>query len=163
MPANIYEFTATNITKQEIPFANYAGKVLLIVNTASKCGFTKQYAGLEALYKKFAAKGLLVLGFPCNQFGKQEPDSEATIQQFCTINYEVTFPLFAKIKVNGKEAHPLFVYLKECLPGAMGSKTIKWNFTKFLVDKQGIPYKRFASKDTPESLQADVEFLLAQG
>ena len=160
MTKNVYEFTATSIKQEEIPLVNYVNKVLLIVNTASKCGFTKQYAGLEDLYKKFSSQGLVVLGFPCNQFGKQEPGDEATIQQFCAVNYGVTFPLFAKIKVNGKEANPLFVYLKECLPGAMGSKTIKWNFSKFLVDKKGVPYKRFAPQDAPESLQADIEFLL---
>ena len=156
---NIYKFTANSITQQEIALSSYAGKVLLIVNTASKCGFTKQYSELQELYKKFTALGLVVLGFPCNQFGKQEPGNEQEILQFCTIKYGVTFPLFAKINVNGKEAHPLFVYLKDCLPGDVG-KAIKWNFTKFLVSKTGKVTKRFGSIDTPESLEKVIEKLL---
>ena len=158
---NVYDFKAKAIDGQETPLSDFKGKVLLIVNVASQCGFTPQYQGLEALYQKYGDKGLVLLGFPCNQFGSQEPGSEAEIQRFCQLNFGVTFPLFAKIDVNGEKAHPLYVYLKEQLPGVLGSESVKWNFTKFLVDRQGNPLKRYASTDTPESLRGDIEKALA--
>ena len=139
---------------------DYAGKVLLIVNTASKCGFTPQYAGLENLYRKYRDHGLVVLGFPCNQFGGQEPGDAAQISRFCSLHYDVSFPMFARIDVNGKDAAPLYEYLKGQAPGILGSETIKWNFTKFLLDRNGAVVRRYASMDTPESLQADIEHLL---
>lgn len=138
----------------------YAGKVLLIVNTASKCGFTPQFAGLEQLYEKYRGEGLVVLGFPCNQFASQDPGSNEEIGAFCQKNYGVTFPMHAKVDVNGKAAHPLFVELKEKAPGILGSKPIKWNFTKFLVDREGRVLKRFAPKTTPEELEREIQTLL---
>ncbi len=134
--------------------------MLLIVNTASECGFTPQYAGLEALYEKFEGDGLTVLGFPCNQFGRQEPGSEAAIGQFCQRNYGVTFPMFAKIEVNGAHAHPLYKYLKDARPGLMGSEAIKWNFTKFLIGRDGEPVARYAPQTKPEELEAPIRTLL---
>lgn len=136
--------------------ADYAGKTLLVVNVASQCGFTPQYKGLEALYRKFKDRGLTVLGFPCNQFGHQEPGDEADIQRFCNLNYEVSFPMFAKVEVNGPNAHPLYRALKENAPGLLGTEGIKWNFTKFLVDPQGTVVKRYAPTTTPESIEADL-------
>ncbi|SEA37926.1 glutathione peroxidase [Microbulbifer marinus] len=138
----------------------YKGKVLLIVNTASKCGFTPQYKGLEALHNKYKDQGLAVLGFPCNQFGKQEPGSDDEIQQFCELNYGVSFPVYAKLDVNGDGAHPLFVQLKKQAPGILGTEGIKWNFTKFLVNRDGQVVKRFAPKDKPEALETEIEQLL---
>jgi glutathione peroxidase len=138
----------------------YAGKVLLIVNTASKCGFTPQYEGLEALHRDLGSRGFEVLGFPCNQFGAQEPGDAAEIANFCSLTYDVTFPLFAKIDVNGGNADPLFEKLKEEAPGLMGSKSIKWNFTKFLVDRSGKTIKRYAPTTKPEEIKADIEALL---
>ncbi len=138
----------------------YAGQVLLIVNTASKCGFTPQYAGLEALHRKYKDRGFEVLGFPCNQFGGQEPGDAAEIATFCTVNYDVTFPVFAKVEVNGPNADPLFVQLKKDAPGLMGTQGIKWNFTKFLIDRQGRTVRRYAPNATPESLEGDIEALL---
>ncbi|WP_346838867.1 glutathione peroxidase [Microbulbifer sp. SAOS-129_SWC] len=138
----------------------YRGKVLLVVNTASKCGFTPQYKGLEALYEQYRERGLMVLGFPCNQFGKQEPGSDDEIKEFCELNFGVSFPLYSKVDVNGPEAHPLFVALKQQAPGILGTEGIKWNFTKFLVDRDGKVVKRFAPKDKPEALAADIEALL---
>ncbi|WP_193164896.1 glutathione peroxidase [Microbulbifer hainanensis] len=138
----------------------HRGKVLLMVNTASKCGFTPQYKGLEALYEKYRERGLVVLGFPCNQFGKQEPGSDDEIREFCELNFGVSFPLYAKLDVNGPEAHPLFVELKQQAPGILGTEGIKWNFTKFLVDRDGKVVKRFAPKDKPEALDAEIEALL---
>jgi len=138
----------------------YAGKVLLIVNTASKCGFTPQYEGLEALHRELGPRGFEVLGFPCNQFGAQEPGDAAEIANFCSLTYDVTFPLFAKIDVNGGNADPLFEKLKEEAPGLMGSKSIKWNFTKFLVDRNGKTIKRYAPTTKPEEIKADIEALL---
>jgi len=158
---NAYDFTARSIDGAEVPLSTYRGHPLLIVNVASKCGFTPQYAGLEALYQKYHGRGLEVLGFPCDQFGHQEPGDEAQIKEFCSLTYEVSFPMFAKIKVNGAEAHPLYRYLKESRPGLLGLEAIKWNFTKFLVDKAGAPTKRYAPTDKPESMAADVEALLA--
>ena len=138
----------------------YAGKVLLIVNTASKCGFTPQYAGLEALHRELGGRGFEVLGFPCNQFGGQEPGDAAEIANFCSLSYDVTFPLFAKIDVNGGKADPLFERLKSDAPGLMGSTSIKWNFTKFLVDRTGKTVKRYAPTTKPEEIKADIEALL---
>ena len=140
--------------------AAYAGKVLLIVNVASKCGFTPQYAGLEALYRQYRDRGFAVLAFPCNQFGGQEPGSASEIATFCSTNYDVTFPLFAKVAVNGADADPLWTYLKAARPGLAGSKGIKWNFTKFLVDRAGNVVERYAPTTTPEAIAADVEKLL---
>ena len=155
-----YEFSALTIDGIDRPLSQYRGHPLLIVNVASKCGFTPQYAGLEALYEKYHARGLEVLGFPCDQFGHQEPGGEAEIKQFCSLTYGVSFPMFAKIKVNGSDAHPLYEYLKETLPGILGLEAIKWNFTKFLVGKDGVPIKRYAPADKPESLEPDVEAVL---
>lgn len=160
MAASVHEFKARAITGEEIPLDHYKGKALLIVNTASACGYTPQYAGLEALHKKYQDRGFAVLGFPCNQFGKQEPGSEAEIAAFCKKNYGVTFPMFAKIDVNGDQAHPLFDYLKKSLPGLLGTEPIKWNFTKFLIDKEGKPIERFAPATKPESIEKTVETLL---
>lgn len=136
-----YQLTATRLRGQPLSMADYAGKVVLVVNTASHCGFTPQYAGLEALYKKYAAQGLVVLGFPCNQFGKQEPGGADEIEQTCHVNYGVSFPMFEKVDVNGPAAHPLFRYLKQALPGVLGGR-IKWNFTKFLIGRDGTPLTR---------------------
>lgn len=160
MAASVHEFKARAITGEEIPLDHYKGKALLIVNTASACGYTPQYAGLEALHKKYQDRGFAVLGFPCNQFGKQEPGSEAEIAVFCKKNYGVTFPMFAKVDVNGDQAHPLFDYLKKSLPGLLGTEPIKWNFTKFLIDKEGKPIERFAPATKPESIEKTVETLL---
>jgi glutathione peroxidase len=154
-----YDFTATTIDGVEQSLSDYEGKVLLIVNVASKCGFTPQYAGLEELYRKHADNGLVVLGFPCDQFGHQEPGDEAEIKEFCSLSYDVTFPMFAKIEVNGDGAHPLYAWLKEEQRGLLGGR-IKWNFTKFLVDRSGQPVHRYAPNTTPEDLSADVEELL---
>lgn len=150
-----YEFTATSLDGRPISMADYAGKVVLVVNTASQCGFTPQYAGLEALYKKYAEQGLVVLGFPCNQFGKQEPGGADEISKTCHINYGVSFPMFEKVEVNGSAAHPLFRYLKNELPGVLGGR-IKWNFTKFLVGRDGKPLKRFAPMTTPEKIEGAI-------
>ncbi len=158
--ATIYDFTARRIDGHEQPLSDYAGQVLLIVNVASQCGFTPQYAGLEALWRKYRSRGLTVLGFPCNQFGAQEPGSEAEIAQFCSARYDVTFPLFAKIEVNGPNAHPLYQHLKASAPGLLGSKTIKWNFTKFLVDRRGRVVSRHAPTTPPEALEREIEALL---
>jgi glutathione peroxidase len=158
---NIYDFKADGINGAPVDLAQYKGKVLLIVNTASNCGFTPQYKGLEKVYEQFKDKGATVLGFPCNQFGSQEPGSEAEIGAFCEKNFGVTFPLFAKIDVNGSDAHPLFEHLKKAAPGVLGTQAIKWNFTKFLVRKDGRVFKRYAPTTTPEDLMGDIEKLLA--
>ncbi|MET0203842.1 MAG: glutathione peroxidase [Casimicrobiaceae bacterium] len=155
--STLYDYTVDDIHGEAVKLDRYKGKVVLVVNTASKCGFTPQYKGLEALYQKYHGKGLEVLGFPCNQFGAQEPGSEAEIEQFCEINYGVTFPMFAKIDVNGKNTAPVYEYLKAAKPGLLGSEAIKWNFTKFLVDRGGKVVARFAPNDTPESIAGDVE------
>jgi len=160
MEPNIYSFEALDIHGKKVALSKFTGKVILVVNVASKCGHTKQYAGLESLYKKHHDKGLEILGFPCNQFGGQEPGSETDIQEFCTVKFGVTFPLFSKIKVNGPDAHPLFPYLKEQALGEEGKKPIKWNFTKFLVDRKGNVIKRFLSRETPESIESEIETLL---
>jgi glutathione peroxidase len=156
----LFDIEATTIDGATKKLGDYAGKVMLIVNVASRCGFTPQYAGLEALYRKFADRGLLVLGFPCNQFGAQEPGSEKEIASFCSAKYDVTFPMFAKIDVNGENAHPLYRQLKHDAPGILGSETIKWNFTKFLVDREGHVVKRYASTDAPDEIAKDIEALL---
>ncbi|MFO1101385.1 MAG: glutathione peroxidase [Methylocystis sp.] len=156
----LFDIEATTIDGATKKLGDYAGKVMLIVNVASRCGFTPQYAGLEALYRKFADRGLVVLGFPCNQFGAQEPGSEKEIASFCSAKYDVTFPMFAKIDVNGDNAHPLYRLLKHDAPGILGSEAIKWNFTKFLVDREGHVVKRYASTDTPDAIAKDIEALL---
>ena len=155
--AGIYDFKVNDIHGKPVRLDAYKGKVLLVVNTASQCGFTPQYKGLEKLYQKYHEKGLEILGFPCNQFGAQEPGSEEEIESFCEVNYGVTFPLFAKIDVNGKGAAPLYQHLKKAKPGLLGSEAIKWNFTKFLVDRQGNVVERYAPNVEPESLAGDVE------
>ena len=156
----ITSFEVKGADGQSIDLARYAGKVLLIVNTASKCGFTPQYEGLEALHRRFGERGFEVLGFPCNQFGQQEPGDAAEIANFCSLTYDVTFPVFAKIDVNGADADPLFQRLKADAPGLMGSKAIKWNFTKFLVDREGRTVRRYAPTTKPEDLVRDIEALL---
>ena len=157
---SLYDISARDITGTERPLADYRGKVLLVVNVASRCGFTPQYTGLEALYRKYHDRGFEVLGFPCNQFGSQEPGSEVDIQTFCSTTYDVTFPLFAKVDVNGADAHPLYRLLKGEKPGILGTEAIKWNFTKFLVDRQGEVVKRYAPTDKPEDLDGAVAALL---
>ncbi|MEO9137209.1 MAG: glutathione peroxidase [Casimicrobiaceae bacterium] len=152
----LYDFTVDDIEGHPVTLDRYKGKALLVVNTASKCGFTPQYKGLEALYRKYREQGLEVLGFPCNQFGAQEPGNEQEIATFCETNYDVTFPMFSKIDVNGAATAPLYRYLKHEKPGLLGTEAIKWNFTKFLVDRNGKAVARYAPNDTPESLEADV-------
>ena len=156
----VYDFTARAIDGAERSLSDYRGQPLLIVNVASRCGFTPQYAGLEALYRKHAGEGLVVLGFPCDQFGHQEPGDEAEIRAFCSTRYDVTFPMFAKIEVNGPEAHPLYQHLKQTAKGLLGTEAIKWNFTKFLVDRNGAVVKRYAPTDTPESIEKDLAGVL---
>jgi glutathione peroxidase len=153
----VYDFNARNIDGQEVSLSTYRGKVLLIVNVASRCGFTPQYRGLEELYERFGKDGFEVLGFPCNQFGKQEPGTDSEIRGFCDLQYGVRFPLFSKIDVNGPAAHPLYEFLKKSKPGFLGTKRIKWNFTKFLVDRDGKPVKRYPPQTTPQAIQKDVE------
>ena len=145
---------------QTVTLADFVGRVLLVVNVASRCGFTPQYAGLEALYRQYRDRGLVVLGFPCDQFGHQEPGDAAQIAQFCRLNYEVSFPLFAKVEVNGAGAHPLYQWLKQAAPGLLGTEAIKWNFTKFLIDPEGRVVRRFAPTDTPAKLARHIEPLL---
>jgi glutathione peroxidase len=157
--AHFYQFNADNLQGKLVSMKSYEGKVVLIVNVASKCGFTNQYKGLEELYKKYESKGLVILGFPCNQFGSQEPGTATEISSFCSLNYGVTFPMFAKIEVNGDNAHPLYRFLKDALPGTLGN-AIKWNFTKFLLDNQGNPVKRYGSVTKPEDIEVDIEKLL---
>ena len=156
----LYDIEARTIDGGARPLRDYAGKVLLIVNVASKCGFTPQYKGLQALHDTYAERGLVVLGFPCNQFGAQEPGSESEIAAFCSATYDVSFPLFAKVDVNGEHAHPLFKRLKHDAPGLLGSEAIKWNFTKFLVDRNGKVVRRYAPTDTPQAMAKDIEALL---
>ena len=157
---SLYDFELMTIDKEKTTLAPYKGKVLLIVNVASKCGFTYQYEGLEKLYKTYKDKGLVILGFPSNQFSNQEPGNEEEIKNFCSLTYDVTFPMFSKIDVNGENAHPLYVYLKKEQSGILGSESIKWNFTKFLVDKQGNVIERFAPTTAPESLEETIKGLL---
>lgn len=157
---SIYDFSADTMTGEAKSLADYKGQVLLIVNTASKCGFTPQFKGLEALYEKYKERGLVVLGFPCNQFMQQDPGSNEEILQFCERNYGVSFPMFAKIEVNGEGAHPLYKYLAKEAPGLLGTKGIKWNFTKFLVNKEGRVVERYAPTDAPKDIAAAIEKLL---
>ncbi len=159
MENNIYKFNARSLQGRKIEMESYKGKVLLVVNTASQCGLTPQYEGLESLYRNYKEKGFEILGFPCNQFGNQEPGTEMEISEGCLINYGVSFQMFSKIEVNGENAHPIYKYLKNKLPGLFGRK-IKWNFAKFLIDKNGIPVKRFAPTTVPENLKNDIEKLL---
>jgi glutathione peroxidase len=158
--SNFYDITCQRITGEEQPLSLFQDKVLLIVNTASQCGFTPQFQGLEALYKQYQAQGFEVLGFPCNQFGSQDPGSNEDIQNFCQTNYGVSFPMFAKIEVNGPNTHPLYLYLKSQAPGLMGSEAIKWNFTKFLVDQSGHVQDRFAPTTKPEDIGPAIQTLL---
>jgi glutathione peroxidase len=158
--ASIYDFTAKSLQGKDVPLSEFKDKVLLIVNTASKCGFTPQYAGLEALYEKLNGKGLTILGFPCNQFGQQEPGGPEEIGAFCQMNYGVSFPMFDKVDVNGPKAHPLYQYLKDEQPGVLGTKNIKWNFTKFLVDRGGKVVDRFAPMTKPEDIEKSIAKVL---
>ena len=157
---NLQDISLQTIDGQTQTVADYQGKTLLVVNVASKCGFTPQYKGLEELHQRYKDKGLVVMGFPCDQFGNQEPGDEAEIQQFCSLTYDVTFPMFAKVNVNGSDAHPLFKALKKAAPGLLGSEGIKWNFTKFLVGADGQTVKRYAPADTPASLAETIEGML---
>jgi glutathione peroxidase len=154
-----YDFSAKNLQGKEVNLSEYKGKFMLIVNVASKCGFTPQYTGLEDLYKNMS-KDLVVLGFPCNQFGAQEPGAASEIESFCQVNYGVSFPMFSKIDVNGAEAHPLYQFLKGEKPGLLGTEAIKWNFTKFLVNREGQVIKRYAPTDTPEKIKTDIQKLI---
>jgi len=157
----VHDFSARLLNGEEVSLSRWQGHALLIVNTASQCGFTPQYAALEDLYEQFGDEGLTVLGFPCNQFGGQEPDTEQEIAEFCTAKYRVSFPMFAKVEVNGPDAHPLFKYLKKQQAGLLGTESIKWNFTKFLVDRTGKPVARYAPQAKPEELKSPIEKLLA--
>ncbi len=158
---SIYDFSANTAGGKRKALADYKGKVLLVVNTASKCGFTPQFAGLEELYEKYRDRGLVILGFPCNQFGRQDPGSNDEIQEFCQLNYGVSFPVFGKIEVNGSGADPIFKYLKKEAPGALGTERIKWNFTKFLIDAEGNVVRRYAPTDKPKAIEKDIKALLA--
>ena len=160
MTKNLYDFSALRNNGSATSLSEFADKVLLIVNTASHCGFTPQYEGLQKLYTQYQAQGFEILAFPCDQFGHQEPGDDIQIAEFCSLNYATTFPLFSKIEVNGTNAHPLFRYLKKAAPGILGSKRIKWNFTKFLVDRQGNVVKRYATATKPKAIAVDIEQLL---
>jgi len=157
---SIYDFTANTLDGAPQSLAEFRGKPMLIVNTASKCGFTPQYTGLEALYKRHREDGLVVMGFPCDQFGHQEPGDADEIRNFCSLNYDVSFPMYEKVEVNGAGAHPLWKWLKKEKPGLLGMEGIKWNFTKFLVDRNGRVVKRYAPTDTPEKIEADLDSVL---
>lgn len=159
MANTVYDFTVKDINGKDVSLSQFKGKALLIVNVASKCGFTPQYEGLEALHKELAGQ-VEVLGFPCNQFGKQEPGDENEIKNFCSLTYNVTFPMFSKVDVNGPDAHPLYQFLKGEKPGILGTEAIKWNFTKFLVDKNGNVVKRYAPNDKPEDIKKDLQKIL---
>ena len=158
--SEFYNFSAKDIDGVERRLEDFKGKVVLVVNVASKGGFTPQYTGLEAMYKRLAPRGLEVLGFPCDQFGHQEPGDEAEIRQFCSLTYDVSFPMFAKVQVNGAATHPLYAWLKKEGPGVLGTESIKWNFTKFLVDREGNVVRRYGSADKPEKIEKDIEKLL---
>jgi len=157
---SLYDFSAATLDGREAPLSEHRGQVVLVVNTASKCGFTPQYAGLEALYRRYRDRGFVVLGFPCNQFGAQEPGDAAEIASFCSLTYEVDFPMMGKVDVNGPQAHPLFAYLKKAQKGVLGTEAIKWNFTKFLVDRNGEVVERFAPTVEPKALEGAIEALL---
>jgi glutathione peroxidase len=156
----VHDFTVRTLEGTEQSLGDHRGKVLLIVNVASRCGLTPQYTALEALQKRYASRGFAVLGFPCNQFGGQEPGTETEIREFCTLNYGVTFPMYAKVDVNGDGTAPLFAHLKSAAPGLLGSESVKWNFTKFLIDREGRVVRRYAPTDSPEGLAQDIEALL---
>jgi glutathione peroxidase len=158
--SSAYEFSARDIDGDEHSLSEFKGKAMLVVNTASKCGFTPQYTGLEKLYKDYSDKGLVVLGFPCDQFGHQEPGDADEIKNFCSLNYDVSFPLFEKVEVNGGNAHPFWKWLKHEKPGLLGMEAIKWNFTKFLIDRNGNVVKRYAPTDTPEKIEKDLSSVL---
>lgn len=160
MSQSVYDFKVRNIEGNEVPLSDFQGKALLIVNVASKCGFTPQYKELEEVYRSLKDNGQEVLAFPCNQFGEQEPGDPEEIKNFCSLNYDVTFPLFSKVDVNGSKEEPLFKFLKDSLPGILGTKAVKWNFTKFLVDKNGRPVARFAPNDKPKSLVDEIKKVL---
>ncbi len=157
---SIYDFKINSLQGSQIDFSEFQNKVILAVNTASKCGLTPQYTGLQELYENYKDQDLVIIGFPCNQFGNQEPEDAIEIQENCLINYGVTFPITEKIDVNGGNTHPIFVYLKESLPGLLGSENLKWNFTKFLIDKTGKPFKRYAPTTEPKELEGDIQKLL---
>jgi glutathione peroxidase len=157
----VYDFEAQQIDGKSVPLSNFKGRAMLIVNTASACGYTPQFAGLEELHEEYGGKGLVLLGFPCNQFGSQDPGTNDEIASFCQVNYGVTFPMMAKVDVNGDGAHPLYRWLTQEAPGLLGTKSIKWNFTKFLVGKDGKVLKRYAPTDEPASLKKDIEKALA--
>jgi glutathione peroxidase len=161
--ASLYSVPVTTIDGEHSTLARYQGQVLLIVNVASKCGYTPQYAGLEAMYRRYRSRGFAVLGFPCDQFGNQEPGTETEIRQFCSLAYDVTFPLFAKVDVNGPNEHPLYKLLKGEARGVLGTQAIKWNFTKFLVNRDGVVLHRYGPRDTPEDIEADAAFTTALG
>ena len=160
MSSEIYSFKTRTLSGEDLDFSQFRGKVLLVVNTASQCGFTPQYEGLEKLNRDYRDNGLVVVGFPCNQFGSQEPGEAEQISAFCRKNYGVSFPLSEKVEVNGPNAHPLFAYLTRTLPGALGTRAIKWNFTKFLIDREGRPVRRYGSVTDPEKIASDIEALL---
>jgi len=159
MSKTLFDFSATSINGKKVELSEFKDNVVVVVNTASKCGFTPQYEGLETLYKKYKEDGLVILGFPCNQFGNQESGGEDEIQEFCQVNYGVSFPMFSKVDVNGTNAHPVFNFLRKELSGTLGS-SIKWNFTKFLVDRSGKPHKRFSPMTSPETMESDIKKLL---
>lgn len=158
---NIYEYSVKNASGETVDMSQYKGKVVLVVNVASKCGFTPQYKGLEELYKEFKDSGLVILGFPCNQFGAQEPGNESEIQQFCSLTYDVSFPIMSKINVNGSDSAPIYDFLKSSAPGFLGTEMIKWNFTKFLVGKDGKVIKRYAPNTEPKEITADIKTALS--
>ena len=159
MSENIYQFNFSQLDGEEVSLSKFTGKVILVVNTASFCGLTYHYTGLEKLYQEYKGKGLVIIGFPCNQFGKQEPGTSEEINDFCNLNYDVTFPMSTKVDVNGKNAHPLFKYLKSELKGTLTSN-IKWNFTKFLINRDGVPFKRFGSSTEPEDISSSIDEVL---
>ena len=160
MSQSIYDFKVKNIKGDEISLGNYKNKVLLVVNTASKCGFTPQYEGLEKIYQEYKDQGLEILGFPCNQFGNQEPGNATEIMEFCSLNFNVSFPMFAKVDVNGENTSPIYEFLKTEAPGLLGSKKVKWNFTKFLIDQNGNVKKRYAPQDTPAKIAKEIKKIL---
>ncbi len=162
MSQNFYSFEVKDAAGKQLSLTEHKGKVILVVNVASKCGFTPQYTGLEALYQKYQSQGLVILGFPCNQFGAQESGSDPEIQQFCSLTYNVKFPVYAKVNVNGDDAAPVYSWMKESAPGLLGTEAIKWNFTKFLIDKSGNVFKRYAPQTEPADISKDIESLLSK-